>query len=54
MNSGTTCITFDGMLDGFVYVCVVFFLVVFLFLFLQNMACNNFPYGVNHVIKVHV
>lgn len=52
MNSGTTCITFDGMLDGFVYVCV-FFGCFFVF-FLQNMACNNFPYGVNHVIKVHV
>lgn len=50
MNSGTTCITFDGMLDGFVYVCVFFGC----FFFLQNMACNNFPYGVNHVIKVHV
>lgn len=50
MNSGTTFITFDGMLDGFVYVCVFFWL----FFFLLNMACNNVPYGVNHVIKVHV
>lgn len=50
MNSGTKCITYDGMLDGFVYVCVcVFWLLVFFFL--QNMACNNFLYGVNHMYK---